>query len=104
MQEITSAEELENVLDDNMQRAFLLLIKAPRCTVCEAVEQQLTSFMNAYSSVIVNKISLEKVPSVSGKFLVFAAPTILIFKGGKEVWRGSRFISYDEMERVFRNM
>ncbi|WP_198508963.1 thioredoxin family protein [Bacillus sp. FJAT-44742] len=104
MEEITSAEELEKVLDGNMQEALLLLIKAPRCTVCEAVEQQLTSFMKAYSSVKGNKISLEKMPSVSGEFLVFTAPTILIFKGGKEVWRGSRFISYEEIKRVLRNM
>ncbi|MFS0578868.1 hypothetical protein [Brevibacillus sp. 179-C9.3 HS] len=46
--------------------------------------------------------SIEKAPFISGEFLVFTAPTILLFADGKEVFRQARFISFDELERVLK--
>ncbi len=36
-------------------------------------------------------------PEVSGEFLVFTVPTILVFYDGKEIIRQSRFIQFEKL-------
>ncbi|WP_198154996.1 thioredoxin family protein [Salisediminibacterium beveridgei] len=82
------------------ENAFLLLVKTENCSVCEAVEEQINQGVLKEADVPVKKIRLKDVPEVSGEFLVFTSPTLLLFLDGKEQWRGSRFVSYDEIIRI----
>ena len=105
MYEIVDATELK-------QRVFteeivLVLLKSKNCSVCDAVFVQYKTFLNELSNINKYYVSTEKVPTVSGEYLVFTAPTILLFINGKEVERQSRFISFEkfstQIERYMSN-
>ena len=38
-------------------------------------------------------------PLIASRFLVYTGPTVLLILDGKEVYRSSRFIDLDELER-----
>ncbi len=37
-------------------------------------------------------------PLITGQFLVYSGPTVLLLMDGKEVYRGSQFIDLEELE------
>jgi thioredoxin-like negative regulator of GroEL len=37
-------------------------------------------------------------PLIAGQFLVYSGPTVLLLMDGKEVYRGSQFIDFEELE------
>ncbi|PYZ92345.1 hypothetical protein CR194_16050 [Salipaludibacillus keqinensis] len=84
------------------QQAVALLIKSKGCSVCVAVEEQLKQGAIKHNEVHVLQVSLEQVPEISGEYLVLTAPTLILFIGGKEQWRGSRFIAYNELNQMIQ--
>ncbi|WP_156817018.1 thioredoxin family protein [Salsuginibacillus kocurii] len=61
---------------------------------------QLAEWANNWPQLPIYSADREQVASFAGQHLLFAAPTLLLFMEGKEVWRGSRFIDWDELNRV----
>jgi len=55
--------------------------------------------LSSYPKVKSIKIDIDESPSLCAEFLVFIAPTILIFAQGKETLRESRFIVLNELEK-----
>lgn len=100
MESIHSMEELKSTVQT--EEAFLLLIKTENCSVCEAVEEQINHGVLDEAAVPVKKVRLKDVPEVSGEFLVFTSPTLILFLEGREQWRGSRFVAYDEIIRMMK--
>ncbi|MDT8718756.1 thioredoxin family protein [Clostridium sp. 19966] len=49
-------------------------------------------------NIISTEDEIDELPSIAGKFSVFALPCILIFLEGKEILREARFISINELE------
>lgn len=78
----------------------LLLIKAKACGVCDAVLVKLQELLNEYTGVEASSVFIDEVPQISGEFLVFTAPTILVFFDGKEVLRESRFIRFSNIRGI----
>ncbi|CAM3294834.1 thioredoxin [Brevibacillus invocatus] len=76
----------------------LLFIKMANCGVCDATLEKTIKLLEAYPEVEGRIVSIEKTPEISGEFLVFAAPTILLFFEGKEVHRQSRIVVFGELE------
>ncbi len=54
---------------------------------------------NQYNLSVI-KIDINEVKQVAGQNLVFTVPTILLIKEGKEILRESRFIDFQNLERV----
>ncbi|WP_247739348.1 thioredoxin family protein [Bacillus sp. 165] len=48
-------------------------------------------------------VPMDTVPQVAAEYLVFTAPALLFFVGGKEVSRHARFIKFEDLEREFHN-
>lgn len=96
MREITDIEELKSSIAD--EEIVLLLIKSKNCSVCDAVYEQLQPFLQQHEGVNGVAVSIDKVPAVSGEYLTFTAPTVILFIQGKEVMKQSRFISYEKIE------
>lgn len=95
MQEIIEIIELkQKILNEEI---VLLFIKSKNCSVCDAVFVQYGTFLNELRNVNKYYVSTEKVPSVAGEYLIFTAPTILLFINGKEVERQSRFVSFEKL-------
>ncbi|ADI00279.1 thioredoxin family protein [Salisediminibacterium selenitireducens] len=100
MDAIQTMEELQTSVNDH--EAYLLLIKTENCSVCEAVEEQINQGVLDEAELPIGKVRLKDIPEVSGEFLVFTSPTLILFLEGKEQWRGSRFVSYDEIIRIMK--
>lgn len=49
-------------------------------------------------------VDVEDLKSVSGQYLVFTVPTILVIHEGKEILRESRFIDFQNLERRLSRM
>lgn len=98
MEPIQSLNSFYSLISDN--ELAVVLIKTSGCSVCDAVEQQLADGAVHDPGVQTALLKLEDVPEFSGEYLVFSAPTVLLFIDGKEYWRGSRFVRFDEMNRM----
>lgn len=96
MEHFNQYQDIKNAIDNH--EIILLFGKSNRCTVCDAVLpkiQQIVKKHSIYSAII----AIEDVPEFSGQFSVFTAPTVLLFALGKEVFRQSRFILFEELEK-----
>ncbi|WP_324824269.1 thioredoxin family protein [Sinanaerobacter sp. ZZT-01] len=80
---------------------LLIFAKSENCTVCEAVLPKVKQLVNEEKIHNV-MIGIEDVPEFAGQFSVFTAPTILLFVSGKEVYRQSRFIKWDELNKEIK--
>jgi thioredoxin-like negative regulator of GroEL len=98
MKELHSIEEVHGLMEGN--NISLLLIKTENCGVCESVLYKLNELKENYGDVEFAYLYAGEVPMVAGQFLVFTAPTVIIFAGGKEVFRQSRFIQMGEISET----
>lgn len=96
MHEITDVAKLKQIISE--EEIVLVLLKSEKCSVCDAVFEQLGAFFIEGNDFKKYYVSIDKVASVAGEYLVFTAPTVLLFINGKEVERQSRFISYDKIK------
>jgi thiol-disulfide isomerase/thioredoxin len=88
-------------LDDNLtttNQVVLLYFSLPDCGVCHAVRPKVEALLAERPDVGAYFIDLSLVPEATGRFEVFAAPTILMFINGRETIRESRYFSMDELE------
>lgn len=100
MQKMKNLDEIKEAI----QRSplVLLLIKAGNCGVCEAVQFKVSELLKSYSRVKGMYVFKEDVPEMASEYVVFSAPTLLLFVEGKERYRISRFVRFDELERVLQ--
>ena len=64
----------------------------------EKVNRLLKQYKNVGNIVV----SFEDMKEISAKYLVFTAPTVLLFHQGKEILCESRFISLENTERTLK--
>lgn len=79
---------------------FLLLIIADYCGVCDSVRDQTEKMLSEYPDIDGAFVPIAELPEVAGEFMVFSAPTILIFSQGREIARESRFIDFLKLEKA----
>ncbi|MBO1581179.1 thioredoxin family protein [Bacillus sp. XF8] len=97
MRKFQMIEELVAYIEE--QRLLLLFIKTENCGVCDVMLEKVNHLLKQYHAVENIVISLQDMKEISAKYLVFTAPTILLFHEGKEILRESRFISLEKIER-----
>lgn len=95
MKEIRQLAELKNYI--NYHPLSILLISSSNCGVCVSVEVKLDQLIEDMKEIDGAKVKIDTIPEVSGEFLVFTVPTILVFCNGKEVIRESRFIQFEKL-------
>ncbi|MDN9008637.1 thioredoxin family protein [Brevibacillus laterosporus] len=112
MKEWVTIEEMEQGLQTFP--LCLVLLTSKNCGVCEAVEQKLHTWLSDQPSnpeeqeshvlegLHVSKASIDKLPELSGRFLAFSGPTILVFAYGKEIYRQARFIHMQELSEALQ--
>lgn len=82
------------------ERICVVFIKTEQCGVCDVVLDKTKSMLTRYPQISSILVNLQELPEVSGAYLVFTAPTILLFVEGKEVYRASRFVVFGELEKT----
>lgn len=90
--------EIQNFMHQNP--VGVLLIKSRSCAVCEPVSAKLEVLLQDFPQVSAIAVYAEEVREIAGCFLVFTVPTILVWVEGKEVYRESRFIRFEDLRSV----
>lgn len=74
----------ELTADIAQEHVSLLFVKMANCGVCDATFEKTKELLQSYTQVPFMVVSIEKIPRLSGEFLIFTAPTILLLReGGK---------------------
>lgn len=78
----------------------LMVIKTGQCRVCESVQAKAAIMLESHKDITGIYVYMEDAPDAASEYLAFAAPTVLLFYEGKEVYRAARFVRLDELEYV----
>ncbi|MGF9966347.1 thioredoxin family protein [Bacillus rhizoplanae] len=100
MKQFLNVEELAAYIEQ--QPLCLLFIKTEDCGVCDVMLEKIMQLLETYPNVEKIVVSLEDMREISGQYLVFTAPTVLLFYDGKEIVRESRFISLENINRILQ--
>lgn len=98
MKKITNQSELESIIQE--QSLCVLFIKTEDCGVCDVVLDKTNTLLTKYPQVEARLVYMHENPDISSAYLIFSAPTILLFAEGKEVYRASRFVQMAELEHT----
>ncbi len=98
MELVTKLDDIKHTITN--QPLVLLLIKAEQCGVCDSVFAKLEDMLPHFADVVGKSIYIEAAPEVASEYLVLAAPTLLLFFEGREVYRVSRFVRFEELQHV----
>jgi thioredoxin-like negative regulator of GroEL len=80
-----------------LEPSVVLLLSSKGCSVCTAVEAQLQQLETRYPNTLFLMAKLDDEPELSGEYLVFTVPTVLVFQNGREIHRASRFIRWTQL-------
>jgi len=100
MQKMMNLNEIKETIQGSP--LVLLLVKTGNCGVCESVQFKMSELLKSYSRVKGMYMFKEDVPEITAEYGVFSAPTLLLFVEGKEIYRVSRFVRFDELEHVLQ--
>ena len=97
MNHMTNITDIEEVISKN--RLCLFYIKAPDCGVCNVMLSKVERLVENYPRLLSFYTDITEEPLIASRFLVYSGPTVLLILEGKEVYRSSRFINLDELDR-----
>lgn len=69
----------------------------PECSVCRVLRPKVEALVSEFPGVEFQYIDTHLHPEVSGQFLVFAVPTLIILGDGREYKRFSRHFSLNDL-------
>jgi thiol-disulfide isomerase/thioredoxin len=81
------------------QETFLLYFTTPDCGVCKMLYPRLLNEIQEFNFPLL-KVDSARFTELSGQYLVFAVPTVLIIHQQKEVLRESRYIDFTKISRL----
>lgn len=93
MKKATSLAEVERHITDH--DLSLVYITAPKCGVCSVLHHKLKSFAEREQLAVI-EADIAQLPSLAGRFLVFTAPTLLLFWRQQEILRQAHFIRLND--------
>jgi len=93
--EINSFKEFLKIKEE---QAVLAYFSTESCNVCKVLKPKIAELIqNDFSEIKIYYINSDKLPEVAAQNQIFAAPTILVFFGGREYIRKSRNIGIDQL-------
>lgn len=95
MKEIIEIESIDKFIEDNY--ITLGYFSTEYCSVCKALKPKIVAIADSYKQVEMFYSGIDKNQELSGKFMVFTVPTIILFIEGKEHKRFARYVSTNEI-------
>ncbi len=87
----------------NSDQPVLVDFFATWCGPCKAMEPEIKKLAEAQKGIIrVLKIDIDKNPNVSREFNIQGVPTLILFKGGKVLWRQSGGMSSSQLTTAIK--
>ena len=99
--QVNSKSELDALINDS--KPVILYFCSETCNVCHSVLPKLISIIEDLPVSFI-KVKADIQPEICGQLLVFTVPTILIFYEGKEILRESRFIDFNNIEKMLNRV
>lgn len=94
---VESLEDFLNIVEGGLRT--VVYFGSDRCDVCaEDFPRFLDAVKGLNAGVI--KVDLDLQKDISSQSLVFAVPTVLVFEGGREIFRESRFLDFNKIRRA----
>ena len=91
--------DIEKLISDSP--ALLLYISTENCNVCRELKPKIIELLDRnFPEMKFQYINLDLVKEASGRFSVFAVPTILVFFEGKEFFREGRNIGVEQFRET----
>ncbi len=85
----------------NSGRPVLVDFFAEWCGPCKMMAPALEELKKKMGdALVILKIDVDKNPSAAAAFQVQGVPTLILFQGGKAVWRQSGAMSAPQLEKV----
>ncbi|XMB85640.1 thioredoxin family protein [Mycoplasmatota bacterium WC44] len=78
----------------------IVFIKGRNCGVCDVMYPLIKNIADKYNVNII-KVYIEDFKELSGQYMVFTIPTVLVFNYDKEMLRESKFINQNKLENYF---
>ncbi|PAD20655.1 thioredoxin family protein [Terribacillus saccharophilus] len=100
--ELHNIDDVEGFISTN--RLAVLFISSPGCSVCQALLPRIEDMLQKHPEIELGYADASEVSEVTGKFLAFGAPTILVFAEGKEQIREGRFIRMEDFENKLERL
>ncbi len=88
-------EQFVIMKDENI--LLLSYFSHDECNVCKVLKPQVKELAVKYN-IAFEYINVKESPEISGQYIVFAVPTIILFIDGREGQRYSRHFSLQELE------
>ena len=88
----------------NNSEISVVYFSFPECSVCKSLRPKIESLVGEYENVEFLYVDTHELPTVSGQYLVFTVPTVILFQGGKEQTRWSRVFSVDEVRAALSQL
>ncbi len=83
---------------------LLVYFSFPGCSVCVALLPKIEKLVRSFANVEFLYVNTHETPDVSGQYLVFTVPTIILFSRGAEQKRWSRVFSVDDVETTLNRL
>ncbi|WP_037283538.1 thioredoxin family protein [Saccharibacillus sacchari] len=102
MQELTTINEVDRFAESS--GLSFLYVSTPDCSTCHALLPKLRELLNDYSSIRFAHLDATEVEEVAERFLILAAPIMLLLIDGKEFLREDRFVRFgllqEKLDRI----
>lgn len=95
--ELTSIEEIDSFIEINP--LSMLYVSQEDCNVCHAIYPKLKTMLKLYLKLALARVNASQVEEITGRFLIFSVPTILVFLDGREYLREGRFVQFEQLKK-----
>ena len=101
MDDMKSAEIFEKI---KKSQHTLVYFSFPGCSVCVALRPKIEKLVESFENVEFLYVNTHETPEVSGQYLVFTVPTVILFSQGAEQKRWSRVFSVEDVENALNRL
>ncbi|HID38482.1 MAG TPA: thioredoxin [Calditrichaeota bacterium] len=91
-------EQIEKTINESL--ILVGYFSHESCNVCKVLRPKVKALAESFEKVDFLYINTHEQPEMSGQYLIFAVPTIVVFIAGKESKRFSRHFGLDEVEAL----
>lgn len=102
MKHIESVEALKTLLE--AAPVSLAYFGNQSCSVCHATRPKVEEVLNNFPSVKTFYCPVDLHPALSGQYLIFTVPAVLVFEYGREIFRNARFIDLNRLQSILEEM
>ncbi len=102
MKNVSSIKEFSDLLTN--ESILLAYFGTDSCSVCHATKPKVDILMKKFPDVLTCYCPADHVPELSGQYLIFTVPAVIIFHMGREIFRSARFIDLVEVEKRLKEM